>query len=77
MEDTEVIQHIEALVAEEEQLYSKGELTEDEIKRLHKLKVQLDQYWDFLRQRRAFRNAGENPDQAEIRSAKTVENYKQ
>ena len=77
MEDNQVLKHIEKLVAEEEHLYSKGNLTDEEVKRLHKLKIQLDQYWDFLRQRKALRDAGENPDKAEIRSARTVENYKQ
>ena len=76
MEDNEVLIHIEKLVAEEEHLYSKGNLTDAEIKHLHKLKVKLDQYWDFLRQRRALRDAGENSDNAKVRSEKIVENYK-
>jgi flagellar biosynthesis/type III secretory pathway chaperone len=77
MEDNQVLKHIEKLVADEEHLYSKGNLTDEEIKHLHKLKVELDQYWDFLRQRRSLRDAGENPADAKIRPAKTVENYKQ
>jgi len=77
MEDNQVLKHIEKLVADEEHLYAKGNLTEEEVSRLHKMKIELDQYWDFLRQRRSLRNAGENPDDAKIRSAKVVENYKQ
>jgi len=77
MEDQQVFKHIENLVSEEEHLYSKGNLTDEEVARLHTLKVQLDQYWDFLRQRKALRDAGENPAGASIRPAKTVENYKQ
>ena len=77
MEDNQVLKHIEKLVADEEHLYAKGNLTEEEGSRLHKMKIELDQYWDFLRQRRSLRNAGENPDDAKIRSAKVVENYKQ
>jgi hypothetical protein len=37
--------------------------------------VELDQYWDLLRQRRARREFGENPGEAHVRPAKTVENY--
>ena len=37
----------------------------------------LDQLWDMLRQRRAKRHAGQNPDVAEERSAGTVEGYLQ
>jgi hypothetical protein len=77
MEDNQVLKHIEKLVAEEEHLYSKGDLTDNEVKRLHELKVELDQYWDFLRQRRGFREAGKNPDNAQVRSGDTVENYEQ
>ena len=77
MEDNKILKHIEKLVAEEEHLYSKGNLTDKEIKHLHELKVELDQYWDFLRQRRSLRNAGESPDDANIRPAKVVEKYKQ
>jgi len=76
MKDQEVLQHIEKLVADEEHLYSKGNLTDEEVKHLHKLKVELDQYWDFLRQRRSLRDAGENPGDASVRPAKVVENYK-
>ena len=77
MEDNQVLKHIEKLAADEEHLYSKGNLTDDEVKQLHKMKVELDRYWDFLRQRRALRNANENPDDANIRSPNVVENYKQ
>jgi len=44
---------------------------------LSELKVELDQYWDLSRQRRAFQEFGENPDKAKKRSAKIVENYEQ
>jgi hypothetical protein len=39
--------------------------------------VQLDQYWDLLRQRRARRDAGQDPSIAQIRDPKTVEDYEQ
>ncbi len=77
MKDNQILKHIESLVAEEEHLYTKGNLTDNEVERLHELKVELDQYWDFLRQRKALRDAGGNPADASMRPAKVVENYKQ
>jgi len=75
--DTSVLSHIDQLVKEEERLYAKGQLNVDDQKRLEDLKVELDQYWDLLRQRRALREFGENPDNAKKRPAKIVENYEQ
>ena len=72
-----VLNHIDQLVKEEERLYGKGQLNVGDKKRLAELKVQLDQYWDLLRQRRALEEFGENPDKAKKRSAKIVENYEQ
>ena len=77
MEDRNVMTHIQELVDEEQQLYSKGHLTEKEKQRLDAIEVELDQYWDLLRQRRALRNAGKDPDDAELRGPDTVENYEQ
>jgi hypothetical protein len=75
--DESVLGHIDQLVKEEEQLYAKDGLSVDDQKRLNDLKVQLDQCWDLLRQRRALREFGEDPDKAKVRSAKIVENYEQ
>jgi hypothetical protein len=78
MEDNEVLKHIEKLSLKEESLYAKGnDLTPEELKQLHKMNVELDQCWDFLRQRRALRDAGKNPDKAEVRPPDVVENYEQ
>ena len=41
------------------------------------LGVQLDRYWDLLRQRDARRRAGLDPDAAQERSADVVEGYRQ
>jgi len=41
------------------------------------LRVELDQCWDLLRQRRALREFGGDPDQAKVRPPNVVENYKQ
>ena len=75
--DHSVLNHINRLVSEEEQLYGRRELTDDDRDRLAELKVQLDQCWDLLRQRRALREFGEDPDKAKVRPAKIVENYEQ
>jgi Protein of unknown function (DUF2630) len=72
-----VLGHIDQLVKEEERLYAKGQLNAGDQKRLADLKVELDQYWDLLRQRRALQEFGENPDKAKKRPAKVVENYEQ
>lgn len=75
--DNSVISHITKLTEREEHLYGKENLTDDDIKELHKIKTELDQYWDLLRQRRALRDAGSNPNNAQMRSGDTIENYEQ
>jgi len=77
MEDNKTLARIKELVHEEEHLYAKPDLTDGEVKRLHQMKVELDQCWDFLRQRRALRDAGENPSDAKVRPPDVVENYQQ
>ena len=69
--------HIDGLVKEEERLYAMGELTDDDGDRSAKLKVELDQCWDLLRQRRALREFGRDPNQAKVRPPKVVESYEQ
>lgn len=75
--DQSVLSHIDSLVKEEEQLYGQSELTDEDRGRLAGLKVELDQCWDLLRQRRALREFGEDPDKAKVRPAKIVESYEQ
>ena len=75
--DRVVLDHIQQLTEREETLYGKPDLTDEEVKELHTVKSELDQYWDLLRQRRAFRDAGEDPERAKMRSSKTIENYKE
>ena len=74
--DKNVLGHIEELVTEEKKLYAQGEMSDAERERLAKINVELDRCWDLLRQRRALREYGRNPDEAEVRPAKVVENYK-
>jgi len=75
--DRSVREHIEHLVSEEHRLYGQGNLSEAERLRLEDVKVELDQCWDLLRQRRALREFGDNPKDARVRPAGTVENYEQ
>jgi hypothetical protein len=80
MEDQAIHQHIEELVAEEHRLldhHESGTLTDGDRKRLEDVQIQLDRYYDLLRQRRARRDAGHDPNVAHIRSADTVEHYQQ
>jgi hypothetical protein len=74
--DKNVLGHIEELVTEEKKLYAQGEMSDAERERLAKINVELDRCWDLLRQRRALREYGRDPDDAEVRPAKVVENYK-
>jgi len=74
--DKTVLEHIQHLVAEEKKLYAQGTMSDAERDQLAKINVELDQCWDLLRQRRALRDFGRNPDEAEVRSAAIVENYK-
>lgn len=75
--DSSVLGRINLLIEEEERLYGKSQLSEEDGKRLGELKVELDQCWDLLRQRRALREFGKDPDTAKARSADIVENYEQ
>ena len=80
MNDQEIIRHINGLVDEEHALLQRGEhgeLGDGEHDRLRSLEVALDQCWDLLRQRRARRAAGLDPDAAQVRDATTVEGYRQ
>lgn len=80
MNDDALISQIDSLVAEEHELFerSHGEgLSDDEETKLRDLEVRLDQLWDLLRQRRARRHAGQDPDEASPRDANTVEHYQQ
>ena len=63
-------------MTEEKKLYAQGEMSDAERDRLTNINVELDHCWDLLRQRRALREFGRNPDEAEVRPAKVVENYK-
>ena len=78
MEDQSVRDRIDELAREEHELFEKeseGKANESDRERMRELEVTLDQCWDLLRQRRAKRAAGMNPDEARVRDAGTVEGY--
>jgi len=80
MDDQDLIARIHRLVDEEHQLEQGASghgLTSDDAGRLRDLEVQLDQCWDLLRQRRARRDAGLDPDSASARDGTVVEHYQQ
>jgi len=78
MNDPQIHASIEQLVAEEHDLWereSSGHATDDDRARMKAVQVSLDQCWDLLRQRRARRDAGLDPDGANERGADVVEGY--
>jgi hypothetical protein len=80
MDDLDIVHRITRLTDEEhalERSHAGDGLSEDDRDRLRAIEVSLDQCWDLLRQRRARRNAGENPDDAEVRAEQIVERYQQ
>ncbi len=79
MDDQGVLNKIEQLVAEEHEILSVDEHArgQDKHERLSAIEVELDRCWDLLRQRRARREFHENPDDASLRDAGTVEGYLQ
>jgi hypothetical protein len=74
MSDQTILARISALIDEEHELRSDG-APPDSSERLKQLEVELDQCWDLLRQRRAKREFGEDPDTATPRDPGTVEGY--
>jgi Protein of unknown function (DUF2630) len=80
MDDTQIHGQIEQLVTEEHELWeleAAGNAGEADRRRLQELKVSLDQCWDLLRQRRALRAAGRDPEAADARPPEVVERYEQ
>lgn len=77
--DEDVLSRIKALVEEEHDLRDRRQRDEiggsEELERLKRLEVELDQCWDLLRQRRALSDSGQDPSSASPRSAEQVEGY--
>jgi hypothetical protein len=77
MDEKDILNRIHALVDEEHQLREGGEHTDAQRARIGELEAHLDQCWDLLRQRRAKRQYGEDPDEAQPRPEPQVESYLQ
>lgn len=80
MNDDEIRSNIDELVSEERDLRAQHQLEpldEARAARLRQLEESLDQCWDLLRQRRARREFGFDPDDVEVRDANVVERYRQ
>ncbi len=80
MNDQELLHHIETLVSEEHTLLQHedhSQLTPAQHERIKQLEISLDQCWDLLRQRRAKREFGLNPEETQLRDPGIVEHYKQ
>jgi sigma54-dependent transcription regulator len=84
MDDQQIQNRIDQLEQEEQRLRKDEEASAEagrtaavgeDAGRLAAIKVELDQLWDLLRQRRALRDAGRNPDDARMRDAGTIERY--
>jgi hypothetical protein len=77
--DEQIQEQIDKLEAEREDLRRRESATdptlEGDAARIEEIGVELDRLWDFLRQRRALREAGDDPDRATERSAEVVEKY--
>lgn len=79
-DDRAVLAAINELADEEHRLLkmeSDRSATDDDRQRMVEINLELDRCWDLLRQRRARRSAGQDPDQATLRSESTVETYRQ
>jgi hypothetical protein len=84
MTDESISARIERLVGEEHELRAREQqdssdpaALEGDRERLQEVEVELDRCWDLLRQRRALRSAGADPDDAAVRDESTVERYLQ
>jgi len=80
MDDADIVRRIRDLTDDEHALetaHAGAGLSEKELDRLRATEVALDQCWDLLRQRRARRNAGQDPDSATLRPERVVEGYQQ
>ena len=75
MSDRTIVHHISELVDEEQRLRAHTDQPEQHVARIRAIETELDQCWDLLRQRRAKREFGQDPNTAHVRDAGTVENY--
>ena len=77
MNDEDILTRIQALVEEEHSLRDETGGGVPDQARLRQVEESLDQCWDLLRQRRAKKDSGEDPNDAEARPVSEVEGYRQ
>lgn len=80
MQDPGVLSRIGELVDQEKQLRTSdgpSPLVKQDVERLEEISIELDKCWDLLNQRRALREFGLDPGQAQVREEDTVETYEQ
>jgi hypothetical protein len=84
MSDESIAARIEGLVAEEHELRRQEQADQKDTdaleadqERLRAVQIELDRCWDLLRQRRAREEFGQDPGEAQVRDADTVERYLQ
>ena len=84
MSDESIATKIESLVSEEQSLRRQEqadrqdpEQLEADKQRLEEVQIELDRCWDLLRQRRSLEEFDQDPEQAQVRDADTVERYMQ
>jgi hypothetical protein len=75
MDDQAILDQLRTLADEEHAIRQEG--PDGDPERLRDIEVMLDQCWDLLRQRRAKREFGQDPDDAHVRSEQVVEHYQQ
>ena len=85
MDDAQIAAEVETLEAEERKLRHEEEVAAEagrtdilrgDRSRLEEIRVRLSQLADLQRQRTALRNAGGDADDAELRDAKTIAEYR-
>lgn len=69
------LDHIQQLANEERVLFERGALSDEETRRLAQIQVELDRYWDLIRQPRAAQETGRDIDDAKLRSPEVGKKY--
>jgi Protein of unknown function (DUF2630) len=85
MDDAQIAAEVETLESEERKLRheeevaaeaGRGDIVASDRARLEEIRVRLSQLYDLQRQRTALRNAGGDPDDADLRDPKTIAEYR-
>jgi hypothetical protein len=74
--EDDVMDRIQRLASETQAIYGRSAAEPGDHLRLRRIRLELDQSWDLVRQRLALRAAGRDPGQAQVRPREVVEMYK-